>query len=114
VTRTDLELVTDALDHLDHLHRHLAGQDIRQETVADAVAMRLSAAIEALAKLPKATLTETFGDDWDLMWATRNRIAHSYVFIDYDIIRATVCEDLPGVETKLKDLQARLQPPTDK
>lgn len=41
------------------------------------------------------------------MWATRNRIAHGYAHVDLTIIRATVEQDLPGVETALNAELAR-------
>jgi uncharacterized protein with HEPN domain len=66
--------------------------------VADAVSLRLAAAIESLAQCSDDVRARLFGDDWPLMWATRNRIAHGYAFIDFSIIRATVEDDLPELE----------------
>lgn len=43
-----------------------------------------------------------FGEDWVLMWATRNRIAHGYAFVDLSIIQSTVAEDLPLFEARLQ------------
>jgi len=43
-----------------------------------------------------------FGDEWKIMWATRNRIAHGYAYIDLMIIQATVEQDLPEFEKKLR------------
>ena len=44
-----------------------------------------------------------FGDDWSLMWATRNRIAHGYAYIDMSIVTATVQRDLPWLEDRLRE-----------
>lgn len=35
-------------------------------------------------------------------WATRNRIAHGYIHIDLEMIRATVERDIPMVEGRLR------------
>jgi predicted small metal-binding protein len=48
VTRSDRELVRDALEHIRMLHHHLERLDLADETVADAVSLRLAAAIESL------------------------------------------------------------------
>lgn len=80
------------------LRSHLASRGLDDQTVADAVSLRLAAAIESLAQCSDDIRTELFGDDWPLMWATRNRIAHGYAFIDSSIIQATVEEDLPEIE----------------
>jgi uncharacterized protein with HEPN domain len=43
-----------------------------------------------------------FGDDWRVIWATRNRIAHGYAYIDLSIVQATVEQDLPLFEATLR------------
>ncbi len=50
MSRTDEELIRDALDHIEALKRHLTRGDLDDETVADAVSLRLAAAIEAVAE----------------------------------------------------------------
>lgn len=42
------------------------------------------------------------------MWATRNRIAHGYAFIDRRMIGATVREDLPRFELAVRRLMQEL------
>ena len=49
MSRTDLEIAQDALDHLSVLRSHLTRGDLSDQTVADAVSLRLAAAIEARA-----------------------------------------------------------------
>lgn len=102
MTRSDAELVADALDHLAILRRHLARGDIADDVIADAVCLRLAAAIESVASSSPDFRTRAFGDDWHVIWATRNRIAHGYAYIDIDIIRATVDQDLPDFEQALR------------
>lgn len=102
MSRSDEELVRDALDHLEVLARHLSRMDIADETVADAVSLRLAAAIEAISETSARFRDKTFGDEWKVIWATRNRIAHGYAHVDLDLIRSTVEYDLPDFERKLR------------
>ena len=48
------------------------------------------------------------GEDWSVIWATRNRIAHGYTFIDRAMIEATLHKDLPGFEATLRRLFGEL------
>jgi uncharacterized protein with HEPN domain len=110
VTRSDGQLIADALQHLSVLHTHLTRGDLADQTIADAVSLRLAATIEALANCSDALRRRAFGDDWTLMWATRNRIAHGYAFVDMSIVAATVERDLPWLEARLQLEATRLAP----
>lgn len=103
MSRSNRELVADALQHIEVLKSHLVRVGLDDQTVADAVCLRLAAALEALARGSTEMRLRLFGDDWALMWATRNRIAHGYAFIDRSIIEATVARDLPWLETRLHE-----------
>ncbi len=46
-------------------------------------------------------LKGAFGEDWPLIWATRNRIAHGYATIDLGMIKATVRDDLPAFRSSI-------------
>ena len=83
--------------------------DLDNQTVADAVSLRLAAAIEAISQATEEMRSRLFGDDWSLVWATRNRIAHGYAFIDLAIIRATIDGDLPWFEAALQKELDRLR-----
>lgn len=102
MSRSDAELLGDALQHLQMLHHHLERADLADETVADAVSLRLAAAIEAVATASLEVRSRVFGDDWATAWSTRNRIAHGYAHVDLAIIRSTVERDLPGLEGALR------------
>lgn len=67
--------------------------------MVDTVILRLAAAIEAVHSGDLGV--RLFGEEWSIIWATRNRIAHGYAYIDHDMIRATVERDLPGFEKVL-------------
>lgn len=64
MSRSDRELVTDALTHLAMLAEHLRRGDLTDSTVADGVCLRLAAALDALAATSEAFRVQTFGDDW--------------------------------------------------
>ncbi|WP_308799099.1 HepT-like ribonuclease domain-containing protein [Agromyces silvae] len=102
MSRSDAELLSDALEHLATLHRHLERADLDDATVADAVSLRLASAIEALAATSDEVRARVSGGRWHVIWATRNRIAHGYAGIDHAIIRATVERDLPALEAALR------------
>lgn len=101
MSRSDTERISDALSHIEAIHRHLANGSVSQETVADAVAMRLSAAIESLRTTDGSLETRLFGDEWPAIWATRNHIAHGYAFVDIRIIEDTIANNLPMFENVL-------------
>lgn len=109
MSRSDAELIVDAQHHLAILRQHLVRGDLDDQTVADAVSLRLAAAIEAISQATEDMRSRLFGEDWNLMWATRNRIAHGYAFIDLAIIGATVDRDLPWFEAALQQELDRLR-----
>jgi uncharacterized protein with HEPN domain len=108
VSRSDRELLADALGHLEVLRSHQARGDLDDQTVADAVCLRLAAAVEAVASMSSDVRADAFGEEWPLIWATRNRIAHGYAFIDRNMIEATIDKDLPGFEATLRRLFGKL------
>ncbi|MFT4298229.1 MAG: DUF86 domain-containing protein [Aeromicrobium sp.] len=101
--RTDAQRVAESLTHLDALHRHLSRHDLPDSTVADAVSMRLSAAIEALQHDHPSLGQRLFGEQWRQIWGTRNYIAHGYAFIDFATIADTVKNNLPEFERVLRE-----------
>ena len=106
MTRSDLEHVAAAREHLAHLRRHLERGDLADDTIFDAVCMRLSAAIESVAMVDDALRTRAYGDIWPAIWSVRNRIAHGYFAVDRTIIMATVDNDLGEFEEGLTSIEA--------
>ena len=45
---------------------------------------------------------------WKLMRAMRNRVAHGYFEIDWEIVWKTITKDLPGLEQQLTELKRQL------
>ena len=101
MSRSERELLVEALAHFDLLVRHASG-DIDDQLVIDAVCMRLSAGLEVLGRIGGDRRAALFGDDWTLMWGMRNRIAHGYLLVDPEIIRRTLEADIPVIVGRLR------------
>lgn len=101
MSRTDREVAQDAIDHFAILHSHMSRGDLNDQTIADAVSLRLAAAIEAIAQGSDGLRERLFAGEWHIAWATRNRISHSYIYIDHSVIALTVTDDLPTLEAAL-------------
>lgn len=100
-SRTSTEILAEALTHLETAQRH-AANDLDQQVVIDAICMRLSAGIEALARLDDTTREALFGDDWKLMWGMRNRIAHGYLLVEATIVSETMQRDVPAIVKRIR------------
>ncbi|MCL2788097.1 MAG: DUF86 domain-containing protein [Micrococcales bacterium] len=99
--RRSPEVLHDALSHLRTAQAH-AQRDLNDQVVIDAVCMRLSAGIEALANLDPDLREQLFAADWPLMWGMRNRIAHGYVLVDAVIVRRTLIRDVPTIVHRIE------------
>jgi uncharacterized protein with HEPN domain len=101
VSRSVVEVLSEAVQHLEALQGY-AGRGLDDQLVIDAICMRLSAAIEVLARLEPDVRERLFGQDWPLMWGMRNRIAHGYLLVDSAIIRQTIAVDVPLILGRAK------------
>ena len=63
--RTTAEIIAEALEHFD-IAISYSQRDLSDQIVIDAVAMRLSAGVEALGALDPDTRTRLLGDQWCL------------------------------------------------
>lgn len=108
--RTRDEILADALEHFDLTLEYAENGDLGSQLTIDAICMRLSAGIEALAALDPADREALFGDDWAAMWGMRNRIAHGYLLVSAAIVRSTVERDVPGIVARIDSAGDRLAP----
>lgn len=97
----ELRPLRDALAHFEVMQGY-AQRDLSDQLVVDAVCMRLSAGIEALAGLGVKRRQEMFGVTWTLMWGMRNRIAHGYLLVDEEIVRRTLQVDIPPIVARIR------------
>ena len=63
MSRTTIEILQDALAHFEIMQAH-AEQGLEERLVIDAVCMRLSAGIEALAAIDSDEREDIFGEVW--------------------------------------------------
>lgn len=101
MSRQTTEILEDALTHLRTIDSY-ARRDLDDPLVVEAICMRLSAAIEVLATLDAVARQQIFGSDWPLMWGMRKRIAHGYMLVDADIVRATIAQDVPNITAQIE------------
>ena len=101
MTRSDHEVLQEALTHFD-LMLHHAQSDVTDQLVIDAVCMRLSAGLEVLDRLDPVVRDGMFGDNWPLMWGMRNRIAHGYLLVEPRVIRSTLDSDIPAIIVQIR------------
>ncbi len=101
--RSDEQLIEEALTHLGILRERLSRGDLADQIVADAVSMRLAAAIDALHHGEPLLGERLFLSDWRKIWGTRNYLAHGYAIVDIQMIAETVQNDLPEFERVLRE-----------
>lgn len=104
MNRPDREHLANAQEHLCRLREHLQRGDLEDDTIFDAVCMRLSAAIESVSAVDESARIDEFGSSWTAIWSVRNRIAHGYFYVDRQIITSTVEIDLVEFETRVERL----------
>ena len=102
MSRTDEELVRDALNYLAVLRDHHSKGPFEDPLISDAVNMRLSAAIETISQTSLGLRETFFGESWRFMKSMRNRISHGYALLDHDVVQGTIEGDVPYFETQLR------------
>lgn len=102
MSRKPDEILRDALAHFETMLAY-AEHELDGQLVIDAICMRLSAGIEALATLEPEVRDQLFGIDWPVMWGMRNRIAHGYMLVDTAIVRQTLAQDIPKIIDRIQD-----------
>ncbi|MBE7370683.1 HepT-like ribonuclease domain-containing protein [Dermacoccus barathri] len=97
--RTPAENVEEARYHLQFVVTYL--DEPATQVAPDAIAMRLSAALEAISALPVEMRDRVCMGEWKEMWGMRNRIAHGYALTDGRLLRTTAERDVPTLLTRL-------------
>lgn len=105
--RSDAELLSETLTHLDLARQHGSG-DLASQLVIDAVSLRLAAAIDTLAALQDGTRDQYFGPTWAVMKGMRNRIVHGYLLVDPQIVARTVEQDVPDLIARVRAVLSEL------
>jgi uncharacterized protein with HEPN domain len=115
MTQTEILRIHDFLKHIlqaiGRIHRYIAGLDrsafLANEEKQDAVIRNLEIIGEAAQNIRRnhpdfANSHSEF--PWGAVYGMRNAVAHSYFNVDLEIVWKTVCNDLLGLETKVRAL----------
>jgi uncharacterized protein with HEPN domain len=97
VTRTEEEILWEAFDSFELAVGYANRATAPDQLAIDAICMRIVAGVEALNKLTEERRVELFGESWANMRGIRNRVVHSYGYVDPRIILETARDDLPHV-----------------
>ena len=101
--RTEQEWLLDALGHIDTLKRYIAGDNPDRELVLDAAALRLSAAIDSVARIPEVQRQSVMSDVlWREIKGVRNHIAHGYGFADRTELYNVIIDDVTEFESCIR------------
>ncbi|WP_125776862.1 DUF86 domain-containing protein [Antribacter gilvus] len=108
MSEKDRRAVESALHHLGVLSSHVGHGSLDDPILFDEVCLRLGASIEAVSKASEALRQRAFGPARPAIWSTRNRIAHAYEYIDPQLIRDTIENDVADFEGALRKALADL------
>jgi uncharacterized protein with HEPN domain len=108
--RDDRTFVSDMLDRCLRIQRLIGGLDyegfVREEAVRVTVAHYLQDMGEAARRVSSAFQAAHTDMPWREIIATRNRIAHDYTDIDFDIVWDIATAELPSLIEVLTPLAA--------
>lgn len=100
--RTPRERAAEALEHLE-LALVYSHRDLSEQITIDAIALRLSAGLEALGALDEDVCAHLVGGSWAAMRGLRNRIAHGYTTVNPVYIVRIIEDDLAPVIKALRE-----------
>jgi uncharacterized protein with HEPN domain len=115
VSKTDVLRLPDYLTHIveaiDRIHRYAGAvtelEFLEDEKTQDAVARNFEVLGEAAHNVEKfhtAFAQQHAEVPWALMYTMRNRVAHGYFKVDYDLVWKTIHADLPELRRQVAAL----------
>jgi uncharacterized protein with HEPN domain len=115
VSKTDVLRVIDYLAHIveaiDRIDRYVGDMTGRSflsdEKTQDAVVRNFEVLGEAannIEKLHPAYAKEHANVPWAVMYTMRNRVAHGYFKVDYELVWKTIRDDLPELRAQVAAL----------
>ncbi len=115
MSKTDLLRVADYLTHIveaiDRIHRYVEQTSeeafLQDEKTQDAVVRNFEVVGEAAHNVEKlhAEFAQQHADvPWTLMYTMRNRVAHGYFKVDYELVWKTIHADLPVLRRQVAGL----------
>ena len=115
MTRLDALRVQDYLSHIveaiDRIHRYVDDmaepQFLQDEKTQDAVVRNFEIIGEAARNVERHHPEFAISNPevpWDVMYTMRNRVAHGYFKVDYEIVWRTIHADLPELRAQVAAL----------
>jgi len=115
MSKNDALRIPDYLEHIveaiERIHRYV--EDLSEvdflddEKTQDAVIRNLEIIGEAARNIERyhPVYAESHPDvPWALMYAMRNRVAHGYFKVDFELVWQTIHEDLPELDEQVRQL----------
>lgn len=103
------------LQAIERIDRYTVGLDevgfLHSEMVQDAVIRNIEILGEASNHIQRVdpAFAAQHGDiPWQVMHTMRNRVAHGYDQVDLEIVWKTIRRDLPGLQSRIRQLQVSL------
>lgn len=107
MSRRDDEWLTDIVDAIDAIRSYQERGDLNDGLIFDGVRMRLIEIGEAVKRISRATLATEPDIPWEDIAGMRDLVAHRYFDTSHAIVRATIDNDLPGLEVAVQRLRIR-------
>lgn len=106
--------VADMLEFADKVRTYTSGMDqatfVNEVVIYDATLRNLELIGEAATHIPSAIRDQHPEIPWRAIVAARNRLAHSYLSVDDDLIWNIIQEDVPKLLPALRGLLDRTKP----
>lgn len=108
MSRRDGERLQDILEAIDAIQRYVAGGDLSQGIVFDAVRVRLIEIGEAIKALPAQLLDTEPTHPWSDIARMRDRLAHRYFDTAHSHVTSAVQNDLEPLRAAVVRIQDRI------
>lgn len=100
--------LTHIIEAIDKISKYTENLDritfLRKEIVKDAVVRNIEIIGEAAKNLPEDFKKKNHNIPWKDITGMRDRIAHSYFGIDFELVWDTIKKDMPDLEKKISKL----------
>ena len=117
MSKTDLLRIPDYLGHIveaiERIHRYVEDMSevgfLDDEKTQDAVVRNFEIIGEAARNIEHyhPAYAESHPEiPWAFMYAMRNRVAHGYFKVDFELVWKTIHEDLPELHEQVRQLEA--------
>jgi len=113
MTRNYKLFIKDILRAIDDIETFIAGQDygkfIADEKTKSAVVWQIHIIGEATKNIPKAPSEKYKDVPWKYMARIRDKVAHFYFGIDYEIVWDVINNKLPEIRPRIKQILKDLE-----